>query len=325
MTVTHPVATVLCQRRAENSLPGERGDGYRVGLAVEGGGMRGIVSGAMMTALKDRGLEHSFDAIYAISAGAINSAYFLGGYGWYGLTIYYDDLVNKEFFDLRRVLRRQPPLSLDYVTEIVMEKTKPLDFAAVIASPIEFHIGTSSVETAEPRIFTRFTSKHQLKTVLRATTCLPLVAGPPIALDGDRFLDGGVLLPHPFVIARDNGCTHILVMRTRADAAARTSPSVSQRFIAERLQLMHSGLGDRYLDTLRADGPLRDQIKHLSNNGVGPPFVLDVACPDGSHQVKRLTQDRAVLFEGIRAGYAAMIEAIEGQSDRAYLRPTSLE
>ncbi len=42
MPVTHPVTQILYRRRDEGSLPGARADGCRVGLVVEGGGMRGL-------------------------------------------------------------------------------------------------------------------------------------------------------------------------------------------------------------------------------------------------------------------------------------------
>jgi predicted acylesterase/phospholipase RssA len=45
-----------------------------VGLTVEGGGMRGIISVAMIAAVDDVGLTHSFDAVYAASSGATNAA-----------------------------------------------------------------------------------------------------------------------------------------------------------------------------------------------------------------------------------------------------------
>src|SRR5258706_16446205 len=110
MPVPHPVAQILYQRRDEGSLPGARTDGYRVGLAVEGGGMRGIVSGAMMATLMDRQLERSIDAVYSYSSGAFNCAYFLAGLGWYALSMYYDNFHSQAFLDVRRMLRSQPAI-----------------------------------------------------------------------------------------------------------------------------------------------------------------------------------------------------------------------
>lgn len=66
-------------QEGSSSRPGQRGDGFKLGLVVEGGGMRGIVTGAMLMGLQDMGLTHCFDAVYGASAGAINSTYFLTG------------------------------------------------------------------------------------------------------------------------------------------------------------------------------------------------------------------------------------------------------
>jgi predicted patatin/cPLA2 family phospholipase len=325
MSREHPVVEVLRTRHREDSRPGARSDDHKVALAVEGGGMRGVLSAAMMTAIKDRGLGNAFDEIYAVSAGAVNSAYFVAGYGWYGLSIYYDDLTGNDFFDPRRALRHQAPLSLDYVTDVVMESRKPLDFDAALSAKVRLHIAASSVDTITTRDFTEFTSKEQFKTAIRASACLPLVGGPPVAIDGERFFDGGTLLVHPFLLARENGCTHIVVLSTRTSAAFRAAPTSSQRFIAWRLGQLRTGLGDRYLETLKEYGPLRREIKAASDSRTGPPYVLDVACPDGSHRVSRLTRDPGTLFDGIRAGYSAMTQALDGKPHTAYLRPTLFE
>lgn len=320
----HPVVEVLRARRDRGSLPGQRSDGCRVALAVEGGGMRGIISAAMMVALKDEGLDNAFDEIYGVSAGALNGAYFLAGYGWYGLSTYYDDLLCREFFDWRRALRRQAVLSLDYVTDVVMETLKPVDADAVIASPVRLHIAASSVSTAKPRDFSRFRSGEQLKTVIKASTCLPIVGGPPVEFDGDRFIDGSILLSHPFADARTAGATHIVVLSTRTGAALKKIPTVSQQLVARRLDRLRPDLGARYIETLKSYGALRYETKELSARRAGPPFVLDVACPDGSHRVSRLTRERGTLFEGIRAGYNAMVNALGERPRQTFLRPVLL-
>src|SRR5258708_18096456 len=325
MPAPHPVAQILYQRRNEGSLPGARTDGYRVGLVVEGGGMRGIISGAMMATLMDRELELSFDAIYASSSGAINSAYFLAGLGWYALSIYYDNLLNRTFLDIRRMLRGRPDMSLDYAFDVIMETVKPLDYAAVLASPIELHIATSSIRELKPRVFSHFTSKEDLKAVLKASACLPLAAGTPIAYDGDCFLDGGVLLAHPILPALEDGCTHILVIRTRENRPLQTITLVGQRLMAGYLQHIRLGMGTAYLNTIKRYGRLQQHFQELSRQQEKPPFILEATCPGGAHNVTRFSQDRGALLQGLSAGYSAMTEAIDGNgySDHVYLRPTT--
>ena len=62
----HPVRQVLHERRATHSKPGDRDDGYKMGLAIEGGGLRGVVSAAMLTFLEDLGYADAFDEVYRV-------------------------------------------------------------------------------------------------------------------------------------------------------------------------------------------------------------------------------------------------------------------
>jgi hypothetical protein len=57
----HPTLELMRRRLAEGSRPGARAahDTARLGVAVEGGGMRGIVSGAMLIRLREYGLQVS--------------------------------------------------------------------------------------------------------------------------------------------------------------------------------------------------------------------------------------------------------------------------
>jgi predicted patatin/cPLA2 family phospholipase len=324
MSATHPVAQLLYQRRNEGSLPGARTDGCRVGLVVEGGGMRGIISAAMMATLIDYGLENSFDAVYAISAGAFNSVYFLAGVGWYALSIYYDSLLSKAFFDIRRLLRGQPAISLEYVINEVMEKVKPLDYASVLASPIELHIVTSSIHTLQPHVFTGFASKENLKIVLKASACLPLVAGFPIAYASDSLLDGDFLLNHPILPALDNNCTHILFLRTYIESPFRIATLARQYLTAGCLQYIRPGLGTAYLNTTRRYRQLQRHFQEVGTQQDTPPFILEVACPAEAHTPTLFSQDRGALLQGLFAGHQAMLKAIDHESDNHVYQPPTL-
>jgi predicted acylesterase/phospholipase RssA len=61
--MAHPVVTALRVRPP----------GARIVLVIEGGGMRGAVSGGMALALHELGLAGAFDAAYGSSAGALNA------------------------------------------------------------------------------------------------------------------------------------------------------------------------------------------------------------------------------------------------------------
>ncbi len=73
----HEVVRALAARRRADSQPGARADGLRIALVIEGGGMRGIISGGMALALDELGLVPAFDAVYGASAGSITGAWLL--------------------------------------------------------------------------------------------------------------------------------------------------------------------------------------------------------------------------------------------------------
>lgn len=55
---------VLKERFDGGSRPGARTDAFKLGLVVEGGGMRGAVTGGALMALLDLDARHCFDAVY---------------------------------------------------------------------------------------------------------------------------------------------------------------------------------------------------------------------------------------------------------------------
>ena len=65
----NPTLSLLKRRHDEASIPGKRKDSFKLGLVVEGGGMRGVISGAMLMGLLTLSLRPCFDAVYGASAG----------------------------------------------------------------------------------------------------------------------------------------------------------------------------------------------------------------------------------------------------------------
>ena len=78
----HQVLQAIRARVMSDSKPGARGDGLKIGLAIEGGGMRGCVSAGMAVCLDKLGLSDCFDVVYGSSAGALVGGYFVSG-GWH--------------------------------------------------------------------------------------------------------------------------------------------------------------------------------------------------------------------------------------------------
>ncbi|HEX3789794.1 MAG TPA: patatin-like phospholipase family protein [Pseudonocardiaceae bacterium] len=312
-SLTHPVREVLRARRAAGSKPGRRDDGLKVGLAVEGGGLRGVVSAAMLTAIEDFGYADAFDDVYACSSGGMNAAYFSTRDTWFPLSIYFDDLTTGDFLDFSRVLRREGPMNLDYVFDDVATRRKPLDYPAILTAAQRLHVLVTDVDTLEPLDVSDFESPADLRAALRAGAWLPLAVRGTAMFRGHRAIDGGVLQPHPFRTALADGCTHVLSLSTRPIAPLRPAVPLTDRMVSRYLERMRPGLGTAFLTALRRY--LTDDRPYLARARREPDddrAVLDLAPLPRTPEVKRHETNRGTLLDGARSAYRAAHLALEG-------------
>ena len=112
--------------------------------------MRGVISAGMVSALEALGLTHAFDEIYGSSAGAINAAYFLAGQARLGQTVYYEDINNRHFIDLRRSLLGRPIVDLGFLLDEVAMRRKRLDTDAVLGAGSPLTVLATDVDSREP-------------------------------------------------------------------------------------------------------------------------------------------------------------------------------
>src|SRR3954451_17221701 len=181
--VSHPVARALR----------DRPDGARIGLVIEGGGMRGAVSGGMALALDELGLSQAFDAAYGSSAGTLNAMWLVNGGVRRGIPTWTVPRLVGELISRRRALRGGRVVDVRTLVEERYEQLSPGLFAAVLAGRTELHPIATDVDTAQPvDLHDEIVDARSLRLALQSSAALPLLAGPPIALDGRRLIDAGL-------------------------------------------------------------------------------------------------------------------------------------
>lgn len=312
----HPVVRVLRERRLASSKPGRRApeDTAKVGLAVEGGGMRGVVSGAMLQVIEECGLSDAFDAVYGSSSGAINAAYFLAGETWYPVSIYFHDLTTKDFIDFSRALGGGDILNLEYAFEEVIAVRKPLDYARVLTSEVPLHVAVTDVDEMRTALVSDFADAADLKAALIASAWLPIGVRGTTEFRGHRAVDGGVLTALPFRLALRDGCTHVLSLSTRPMAPPHTAITPMHRTIARYLDRLQDGLGAGYVDSIRAKH--RDQALLRARRTIiaaDEPAILDLAPLPGTREVKRHEMRLGPLVDAATSAAEVMYCAIEGR------------
>ena len=295
---------ILKSRLASGSEPGERDDGARVALAIEGGGSRGAYSNGMAAIVDEFGLTPCFDAVYGSSAGSLTGAWLLGGQVHWGEIGWGDPRVMRGVTNPWRGLMLGPVVDTAHLVHTVYEAV-PMNFDAIVASPVEFHpLATAGDTGAVVDLNPSIADKPSLQRALRASTGLPLLSGRPVRLDGRIMLDAGLVEQIPYRSALDQGATHVLVLRTRsADDHMHPPSGVENRVVVRYLTRVAPGAIPAWLGRLDRH---REDEKVLAEH----PSLLQVRPPDGAPHVSRLSRDTALLARAVGLGRRAAREAL---------------
>jgi len=309
----HPVLSLLLERADGRSRPGSRTDPYKIGLAIEGGGMRGVVSAGMTAALESLGLLPCFDVVYGASAGAMNGAYFVAGQAAHGMSIYYENLNDRRFINPVRYFTRRPMLSLEYLLEEIVKREKLLDWERILRSEVPLKVVAFSLTKRRTVTLGPYRDRTHLFDSLRASATVPLVAGPPVSIDGDPLVDALLSEPVPFKSALGEGCTHVLCLLTRPRTDLPDKPTPYDRWVqVPRLRRRHPDLVDLYLRRPAEYAAEIGAVWRATDDPAGAPFVCAVAPAPAPSTLARLEKRRDRLFVAANGGFRALTGAVRG-------------
>jgi predicted patatin/cPLA2 family phospholipase len=208
-------------------------DNYKIGLIIEGGGMRGVFGGGSMIGLEAMGLSDSFDVIYASSSGSCSGAYFLSKQTKLGTSIYYEDL---PWFKFIKPWKFTKIMDLDYLIETIMRKKKKLKMINVEKSKTELKIFVANSENGACEYYTNHDGIDILKLV-KASCAVPGYYNKPVDINGSKHLDGNVGKAIPIENAMTDGCTDVLVITTVPETYRETQNAVMWRWMKNILML----------------------------------------------------------------------------------------
>lgn len=347
----HPVLEILKHRLETSSKPGRRRDNHKVALCIEGGGMRGSVSAGMVAAIKYCGLEDTFDAVYGSSAGSIVGAYFVSRQlPMYGAQIYYDVICStpengQRFIDLWALRHHpyfrpgwkkkqfygegtRPVLLLDRLIDNVMRTQHPLDWNAFSRTHAHQPLKpvASSLTLMKARTLDGFTTKDELLECLRASARVPGIAGNPVEIDGHFYADGLLFEPIPYRSALRDGCTDVLVLRSRPEGSSgkSTKPGIFEKHIATPYFDLFPSFAPRakasdylqeglHLDVYHEDLQ-RLQKEQMEPNGSGTA-IFSITPHADSPKVGKLESRARVIYEGVKSGFAAAYDTLSPFAD----------
>lgn len=183
----------------------------KIGLVLEGGGMRGLYTGGVLDALMD--LELWADYVIGVSAGACNGVSYVSGQRGRNLRINTVRVRDKRYVGLGNFLKHGSVFGMDFIFDEIPNRLDPFDYAAFQASSCAFEAGVSDVQTGQPAYFGKADiNGHSI--VLRASSSIPFFA-PMVRYKDKLYLDGGTTDPIPVRRALAQGCDRVAVVLTR--------------------------------------------------------------------------------------------------------------
>jgi predicted patatin/cPLA2 family phospholipase len=315
----HPVVQTLLRRRHEGSRPGDRTDGRRVALVIEGGAMRGVVSAGMASALEQLGLRDAFDEVHGASAGAFNGAFFMAGQAAYMTSLYWRGFGDPRFVSLRRALRGAgPAFDMDYVVDGIWARGRPLRTDILVESATELHCTATDADTAALVDLANLRSTKEVRCALRASARLPWLAGQPVAFRGRRLLDATLAEAIPIQAALKTA-TDMLVLQTRPEGVEHSGLSGPVGLLTDRyLRTINPGLvalrrtrSARYDELSAWLGRRAAESATLdTNTDAGHPAICVIRPPADATGISQLEHRNVALqvagSEGLRAAWMAL-------------------
>ena len=304
--VEHGVLRAVAERVHTGSRPGQRTDSLRIALAIEGGGMRGVITGGMALALHEQGLLSAFDCVYGSSSGAITGAWLLSSAPG-GLRGWTESAFARTLISRSNAFRGRPVVDVRNLIEHVYRYVFPLDFQSVLANPIEFHPLATDTRTGESTDLRPFVHDAQaLRLAIRASAALPVLAGPPVQLGGRSFYDAGLSESVPYHTALRQRATHVLILRSRrqSDVArpSKRSPLVARTALGRGTAELRSAYLAR--STRLADDDAR--LAAHNSDPLALPSILSLRPGPATPSVASLSPDDRNLTAALEAGRAAV-------------------
>jgi len=170
----------------------------KIGLALSGGGARGIAHLGILQAFEEAGIK--IDVISGASAGSIAAAFY--AYGYSPLEIV--DIIEKtNLFKIAwPAFSTTGLLNINRSSHIYEKYFPENDFGAM---RIPLSIAVTNLNTGKPEIF----DKGPLIQAINASCCIPMIFDP-IKIKGQYYVDGGIVNNMPTEVLLNQGCEYII-------------------------------------------------------------------------------------------------------------------
>ncbi|HHW7507008.1 TPA: patatin-like phospholipase family protein [Mannheimia haemolytica] len=183
----------------------------KVGLVLEGGGLRGIFTAGVLDVFLDEHIH--IDGAIGVSAGALFGVNLPSKQKGRALRYNKKYAKDKRYMGLHSLLTTGNIVNRDFAYYELPSKLDPFDQQAFEASGMDFWVTVTNIETGEPE-YIKINNVFEQMEAFRATSSMPIVS-KIVEIEGKKYLDGGVSDSIPVQKFIEMGYDKIIVVLTR--------------------------------------------------------------------------------------------------------------
>lgn len=271
----------------------EGNDWSRVGLVLEGGGMRAVYTAGVLECFAEH--EVIFPYVIGVSAGACMATSYLSRQRHRNRVVNIDYATDPRYLSWGNLWRKRQVFGMDFIFDEIPSRLVPFDFETFLTTPEQMVVGTTDCETGEPVYYAKNEPDFNTLTVLRASSSLPFMA-PIVEYKGRKLLDGGISDPIPVRKAELDGCPRNVVILTRNEGY-RKKPN-SYGWLLRRAFRAYPELVRAMLHRHEVYNATLDYIEHSAKDG--STFIIRPEVPLVVGRVERNPVKLEALY---RQGY----------------------
>ena len=268
----------------------------KMGLVLEGGGMRGVFTSGVLDAFMKYDLY--FNYVVAVSAGACNGLSYISRQPRRARLSNIDMLVKYNYIGLRHLVTQGCIFDPELLYDRFPNELIPYDYDTYFASPSTFEMVVTNCNTGRAEYLTEQDGDRQrLLDICRASSSLPYVRNV-IDVDGQPYLDGGIVDSIPVGRAIDMGYDRNVLVLTRNRGYRNTSKDRKiPKFIYKKYPRLRVALSRRIAEYNHQ----LDMVEEMEDKG-----LVDVIRPLRPMDVDRIEKDEkkleALYEEGFQLG-----------------------
>ena len=186
----------------------------KIGLVVEGGGMKCAYNAGILDVFLDH--QITFDYCIGVSGGAGNVASFVAGQRGRNIRFFTEHIHSPQYFGVKSLLKTGNLFGLQYIYGELTNSTgkDPLDFPAIMKNPAEYEVVATNAVTGEAEYFGKEDMKQDDYRPIMASSAIP-AACRPVVINGVPYYDGGISDAIPVRRALEKGCDRIVVILSK--------------------------------------------------------------------------------------------------------------